>query len=383
MLNLHQNQFLMFALDQMANDLENKGQEVIRMTLGKSDLPLHDNIVFAMVNVLKDPKRRDYVFPSGVPEFKEELANFYNKKYKKEFLPNNFIVSPGTSTTLRNLLQLLLKAGDECLLPKPYYCLYLMSCIILPGVKVKYYDIDLDTMSINFDSFRKNFTDRTKVVIINSPGNPLGNIITRDQLKLLDSIVNKNATIISDEIYENVCFEKQSPSIIDIDCKSDYIVMNSCSKAYRMYARRVGWCLIPNNTELLNNMTILQEHTMLTTDPVVQYGAIEALRMQSEVKEICDLYKQRNIYTLERLSNIENIKVIPAQGSFYITLDCRNYLEKAGENSSYRLAKDIFNNTNVATVPGSDFGIPLTLRLSYTAKQYNQGIDKIYEYFKK
>ncbi|MEC0090199.1 pyridoxal phosphate-dependent aminotransferase [Paenibacillus macquariensis] len=374
------NRFLMFVLDQMAYEYEKNGSgDVIRMTLGKSELPLHDEITGAMKDALDSFEKSTLVFPQGLPELREALAAEYKKTYDLDINSNNIVINVGTSSLFRNLFYLLAKEGDEILLPHPYYSLY-HFCAQLVGAKVRYYNINTDTLALDMNSFKENFTDRTKIVVINSPGNPLGNILTKEDLYGIDEIINGRAVVINDEIYANVCFDERSTSVLELkNTKSTFITTNAFSKGYRMYSRRVGYCIAPD--ELVTPLTVMQHHTLLTTDPVVQFGAIEALQHEEEVNILVELYRGRRNYTVESFEKVPLVRAIPAEGSFYLTLDCSKYMEEHNISTSLELAECIMRSKQVATVPGSDFGLPTMLRLSYSNKRYNEGIDRLVDFF--
>ncbi|QJD87260.1 pyridoxal phosphate-dependent aminotransferase [Cohnella herbarum] len=378
-IDFYEQRFLMFVLDQIAHDLERDGKDVIRMTLGKSELPLHPRIVAAMKEALEDFGLSSQVFPAGLPELKDKLSEYYRKRYDVDIPARRFIIGAGTSSIFRNLFQLLLKEEDEVLLPSPYYSLYRFSAL-LAGVKIRYYRIDPDTMAVDMQSFRENVTPRTRVVVINSPGNPLGNIVSRDEMLEMDAIVNGQAVIVHDEIYGNMSFDSESFSSVQLrGARSDFITTNAFSKGYRMYARRVGYCIVPE--PLIEPMTVVQHHTMLTVDPVVQHGAIAALDLPDEVGQLADLYRDRRDYTVERFKSVPDVKVNRSHGSFYITMDCSVYMNRHGMETSLELATRIIESTGVATVPGSDFGMPESLRLSFSSSKYKEGIDRLAAFF--
>ncbi|MDQ1350351.1 MAG: hypothetical protein QG657_652 [Acidobacteriota bacterium] len=378
-INYFDERFLMFVLDQMAYDYEKEGKDALRLTLGKSELPLHTDIIQAIIDAMKDFKKSALVFPGGLPELKEKLAEYYKKKHSLDINPGNIIISVGTSTIFRNLFYLFLEKGDEVLLPLPYYSLYHFSAL-LSQAKIRYYKIDLDTLRLDKESFKENFTTKTRLVVINSPGNPLGNILTREELDFMDSVVNGQAPIINDEVYDNVCFDEQSPSVMEMrGSKTIFITTNSFSKAYRMYSRRVGWCIVPD--ELVTPMTVIQHHTLLTADPICQFGAARALDFQDEVEHIRTLYKSRRDYTLEKFGKNNGIRALPSQGSFYLTLDCEKFMTAKGYSTSLDLAIQIMKSIHVATVPGSDFGLPHMLRLSFSCHRYMEGIDRLVDFF--
>ncbi|NJM91004.1 MAG: aminotransferase class I/II-fold pyridoxal phosphate-dependent enzyme [Myxococcales bacterium] len=378
-LDFSSERFLMFVLDKMAYEYERKYDDVIRLTLGKSELPVHSAISDAMAEATQTFAKSTLVFPAGLPQLRDRLAAHESARHRKPVSADNVIVSVGTSTMFRNLFALLTQPGDEVLLPMPYYPLYRFSAM-LAGATVRYYNIDLDTMRLDLDSLRRQLTPATRVVVVSSPGNPLGNVLTREELLAIDKVVDGRATIISDEIYENICFDGPAPSLAALPgVRSQVIVTNAFSKGYRMYARRIGYAVVPD--ELVEPLTVVQHHTLLTTDPVPQFGAIAALDRPQDVAELAASYKLRRDYTVHRFADVQGVRALPAQGSFYITLDCAGYLKERGWSSSLELATAIMRDTHVATVPGSDFGLPSTLRLSFTSSRYDEGIDKLVAFF--
>ena len=175
-------------------------------------------------------------------------------------------------------------------------------------------------------------------MVINTPGNPLGNIMTQDELNYIDEVVDGNAVIINDEIYANIYFDKKCLSVMQLkNTKSQFITTNAFSKGFRMYSRRVGYCILPE--ELITPMTVMQHHTLLTLDPIVQYGAIAALSHQEEVEALRELYKRRRDYTMKCLSNIAGIIPLRSEGSFYITIDCKNFMQRHNIKNEFRVGR--------------------------------------------
>lgn len=378
-IDFHGERFLMFVIDQKANDRESANEDVIRMTLGKSELPLHPDIVAAMEQSLGDFGRSSRVYPAGLPELRDKLSRHYRKTYGVDIPANRFIIGAGTSNMFRNLFQLLLGPEDEVLLPLPYYSLYRFSAL-LAGATIRYYRIDPETMRVNMQSFRDNLTSRTRVVVTNSPGNPLGNLVSREELLEMDAIVNGGAVFIHDEIYANMTFDEEPVIAAKLgSTRSVFVTTNAFSKGYRMYARRVGYCIVPE--ALVEPLTVVQHHTMLTVDPVVQYGAMAALDRPDEVGKLAAMYGKRRDYTVASFGAVNGVKAYRSQGGFYAVLDCAAYMRNRGISSGLDLAERILETTGVATVPGSDFGMPEALRLSFSSARYEEGIDRLAEYF--
>jgi len=369
--------FGMFAMEELAEELERKHDDVVRLTLGKSELPVHPAITEAMVDAVRDHKKSSLVYPVGLPALREALADYEGQAYGRHVDAENVVISVGTSTLLRNLCCLLAHDGGEVLLPRPYYPLYLYSAA-LAGARVSFYDIDLVTGCVDFSSLRSSLSRDTRIVILNSPGNPLGNRLTMADLRQVDEAVDGRAVIVSDEIYRNIYFDSEAPSMGALTSpRSQIVVTNAFSKGFRMYARRVGYGVVPR--EFVHPLTTMQDHTLLTTDPIPQFGALEALRHLDEVEALRLLYAGRRDYAVKRLSGVPTVRPIRAEGSFYLTVDVSGYL---GDGESDRmLTESMLTATHVAAVPGSDFGLPGTIRLSYSAAQFENAIDRLAAYF--
>ena len=377
------NNFRMFILDEAANQAEKEGNDIIRLTLGKVDIPLHQNITSKMKEVIDDIDRFNLVYPTGLPALKKELSEYYKKNTGLEISENNIIIDSGSSSIYRNIFSLICNKDEEVIIPSPYYPLYRVSAE-MAGAYVAYYNIRHDSLKVDFDSLKEVVNSKTRAIVINTPGNPFGNIISSEDLIKIGKLLPKGSYIILDEIYENARFTNTEPLIRVLFDSEEFhhlniIITNSFSKGYRMYARRVGWVLLPDH--LIEKMTIVLHHTNLTVDPVAQFAAIEALRLPEEVKQINNDHYERWCYTKKSIREIEGLRLLESQGGFYCTIDCTKYKSKQEISNCFDLAYDILQKTGVAVVPGQDFGVPGMLRLSFTNKRYNEAIDRLKDYF--
>ena len=374
-------EFQMFVLDELADVLIKQGADVLKLTIGVTELPIPQTVLARMVDKLNDPEFVRRVYPEGLPELREAIARFYNRRYGTDVASANIIVNTGSSPIFRNIFQLLSGAEFEIMIPRPYYALYLY-CATLAGAKVKFYDIDVHTKRVDMDSFRRNFSpERTSLVVINSPGNPVGNVVTLDELQQMYEIVDNNAYVLNDEIYNNTMFydEFRTPLAVLPQFDDITIVTNSFSKGYRMYTKRVGFAILPE--ELQKNLRVIQQHTLLCTDPCYQYGMIAALDDEESPEQLNRLYRSRAEYTTQRLTGT-GCEPIAAEGGFYAMLRCKQWNAAHGFVSSKELARDILEKVHVAVVPGTDFGVPDDLRLAFCNDRYNEGIDRLREFFK-
>ena len=373
-------EFQMFVLDEHADKLLDEGKDVLKLTIGVPELPTPQPVLDRIFEVLGDPDFVRRVYPEGLPELREAIATHYNKKYRADVSKDNLIISTGTSPIFRNLFQLVSGEGREILLPRPYYALY-VYCATLANAAIKFYDIDPVSMRVDMDSFRKNFSpERTALVVVNSPGNPLGNIVNPDELREIYEIVDRQAYVLNDEIYNNCLFYEDFRSPLDLlpEYNDITIVTNSFSKGFRMYTKRVGFAILP--LELQTNLRVMQQHTLLCTDPCYQYGMIAALDDDESPAELAGIYRSRAEYTTQQLSKT-GCEPVPADGGFYAVLRCEDWNHDSGFASSKELAHDILKKAHVAVVPGTDFGIPNDLRLAFCNERYDEGIDRLRSYF--
>jgi aspartate/methionine/tyrosine aminotransferase len=374
-------EFQMFVMDELADAALAHGEDVIKLTVGITDLPLPPRVLNAIAGRLRDPQANRLVYPEGLPALREAVARYYHEQYGAAVDAGHVIVHTGTSPIFRNLFQLLSRPGQEILIPRPFYSLYKV-CALLAGARVTYYDIDLDTRRVDLASFRRAFApDRTAVVVINNPGNPLGNVLTRDEVEQLYETVDGEAYVVNDEIYNNVCFYEPfvSPlSYLPEPARRVTVVTNSFSKGFRFYTKRVGYALLPD--EVVTPMRIVQQHTLLTHDPVTQYGMIEALADLESPRELTRVYRARAEYAHRRLLGT-GCRPVPAEGGFYVLLDCAEWVHADRAPDGVALARDLVARARVATVPGTDFGAPHTLRLSLCSGRFEEAIDRLHAYF--
>jgi aspartate/methionine/tyrosine aminotransferase len=370
-----------FVMEELADAAAARGADVIKLTLGVPDLPPPERVLAALCAKSRDPALGRRVDPQGLPELRAAVARHYNEHYHARVDARHVGVHTGTSPLFRNLVQLLCRPGQEVLLPRPYCPLYKV-CALLAGARVRYYDIDFETRRVDLGSFRQAFSpERTAVVVLNSPGNPIGNVLGRDEVLDVYRVVNENAHVLHDEASADCCFYERYAcplSYLPESARRVTVVTGGLSKGYRLYTRRVGFALLPD--ELVTPMRIVQQHTLLTHDPVTQAAAVEALADAGGPRELARVYRGRAEYACHMLTG-SGCKPIRADGGCFVALDCAGWLRAKRLAGTVELARDLIERAGVATAPGTDFGAPRALRLSLGSSRFEEAIDRLDKYF--
>lgn len=385
--------FHMFTIDQLLSEYENKGERVIRMTLGKSDQLLSNEVKDAMKEALDYPKELLRVDSEGNPELRRVFSEHYSRRFWKKVLPQNVIVgSQGTSSLYRDIFTLLLQSGGKVLLPKPGYILYEAAASLLQvlrnDISIDYYNIDIDSGRIDIDSFVRAFDkEHTRIVVVNSPGNPIGNLVSVQEWESIIEIMNtgRRTVLFSDQVYSNMVFENK-PYISVLDealnkkIKIPYIVTDSMSKGYEMYTFRVGFAIVPD--ELVFPLTIFQRNFSLTPNTISQIGAIQALGHNDSVEKLREMYTCRYQKAIKELADISGIVPCPISGGFYLLVNCRKYIVEHGLGGDLELAMKIAQHTSphIGVTPGSDFGAEGCIRISFSPSDFDKGIKILAEY---
>ena len=374
-------EFHVLKIDAIANGLIKKGKNIKKLNLGKSQLPMPRYVIDEFVRKIKNHTKREIISPQGLPELRAEIAKRHNKKSKIRITQEQVFINNGTSPMFLWLYILLANPGEGILLPRPYYPTY---CANATAAQLKKDFYEIDNGRINLDSFKKNFKPGvTKIVILNSPGNPYGNVISKYELKEILKIVNGKAFIIADEIYEGFVYEGISyTSILELQKKKDKIILlNGFSKIYHLYTRRLGYAIVP--LDIAEEFLRFHQHNLVCVDPVTQYAGLIALKnrdnlMRGEVHDEVNEYEKRMKKCI-RLMKDTKLRVIPPEGSFYMSVDVSRYLTKEIPDS-LTLAELVLKNADVAVTPGEDFGRSDFFRISLTGKEVISGFKKMVLY---
>lgn len=369
------------AITAKANELKAQGVDLIGLGAGEPDYNTPDNILKAAYQSMLDGKTK-YTPAGGLPALKEAIIEKLKRDQQLEYTPKEVMVGIGAKHVLYTLFQVLLDKGDEVIIPIPYWVSYPEQVKLAEGVPVYIEATASQNYKISAKQLREAITDRTKAVIINSPSNPTGMIYTKEELQELAEVCReKDILIVSDEIYEKLIYGKAehvSTATLSEDAKQRTIIINGVSKSHSMTGWRIGYAA--GDAELIAAMTNLASHSTSNPTTTSQYAAIEAYNgPQDAVEEMRNAFESRLETIYPKLEAIPGFNVIRPQGAFYLLPDVSEAAEKTGYASVDAFVEALLTDANVAVIPGSGFGAPSTIRLSYATslEALNEAVERI------
>jgi aspartate aminotransferase len=382
---------LTLAIDAKAKQMIKDGVDLVGFGVGEPDFNTPENIKEAGINAIKANKTR-YTPASGIPELKAVVAEKFKKENGLEYKPSDIIISCGAKHSLYNIFMAILNPGDEVIIFSPYWVSYEEQVKIADGVPVFVRLDEPRNFEIDFNMIEKKITKKTKAMIVNSPSNPTGAVLSEDSLKKLADIALKHKLlIVSDEIYEKFIYNgKKHISIASFskEVKAQTIVVNGVSKTYAMTGWRIGY-LASDNKEIVSAIDNLQSHSTSNPATMTQVAAIEALKTpDSVVQAMAFEFDKRRQLIMKRLDGIPGLTYVEPEGAFYIFPNFSSFTGKTIKGrkikGSLDLAEMLLNEAKVAVVPGIAFGTDSHFRLSYATSMANidKGLDRIAEALK-
>lgn len=328
-----------------------------------------------------------YTPSAGLAKLIEEIVKKFKADQGIEYKPNEIIVTSGAKHGLYTLFQVLLNKEDEVIIPVPYWVSYPEQVKLADGIPVFVEGLEANDFKITPEQLTAAITEKTRAVIINSPSNPTGMVYTRDELLALGEIcLQKNVLIISDEIYEKLVYgENQHVSIAQLSpqLKEQTIIINGVSKSHSMTGWRIGYAA--GNTTIINAMTNLASHSTSNPTTTAQYGAIEAYAgPQAPVAEMKEAFEHRLNVIYDQLVAIPGISCIKPQGAFYLYPNVKEAAKLTGYESVDDFVEGLLEEAKVAVVPGSGFGTPDNIRLSYATslELLEEAVARIHQFVK-
>jgi len=365
--------FIVMDIMAKAEELERRGEHIIHLEVGEPDFPTPRVISDAAVAALQNNKTR-YTHALGLLELRQAICDYYSREYGVSITPDQVLVSTGTSPVLLFAMLAILNHGDEVIISNPRYPCY-QNFILAAGGKLR----EIQTypeegFQYRHKDIKKKLSKRTKSIIINSPCNPTGIVMTGKQLQ--DIAQFEGRYIISDEIYHGLVYEGKAHSILEFTDRA--FVINGFSKLYAMTGWRLGYLIFPKKFSAV--MQRIHQNFMISASGFIQWAGIAALKeARADVEGMVKIYDERRRYMLARLKDMGFIIHVEPTGAFYVFADGRKYF-----SDSYKEAFKITEEAKVGVTPGIDFGSGGEgfLRFSYATSLENieEGLNRLERY---
>jgi aspartate aminotransferase len=377
-------------VDAKAKALQAEGRPVISYAAGEPDFPTPDHIVEAAAKAVLDPKNHRYTPAVGLADLREAIAQKTLRDSGTEVSANQVVVTNGGKQAVYQAFAVLLDAGDEVLLPTPYWTTYPEAIALAGGKTVKVFAGSEQGYKVTVEQLDKAKTARTKVLLMCSPSNPTGAVYSKEEIAAIGTWAHQNDLwVITDEIYQNLVYDGiKAYSITEVvpEMIDRTILVNGVAKSYAMTGWRLGWMAGP--VDAMKAAANLQSHLTSNVNNIAQKAALAALTgSQDEVQNMLQAFDRRRKLAVSELGKIDNWLAPMPQGAFYVYSDVRGLLGKswAGKqiNTSLELCDLILEKAEVALVPGEAFGPSGYVRMSYALgdEPIVEGIQRLQKLF--
>jgi aspartate/methionine/tyrosine aminotransferase len=367
--------FIAMDVMERALELEQKGEHVIHLEIGEPDFDTPQCIKEACFKALCDGQTH-YTHSLGLLELREAISADYENTYGVPVTPDRILIASGTSTAMLLLFSALLEEGDELILPNPYYPCYPNIIKYAGGVPVFVDVLEEEGFQYIPEMISPKIGPRTKGILINSPSNPTGNVLSGERM---EEIAQFSPAIISDEIYHGLVYEGKAHSILEYT--ENAFVINGFSKLYAMTGWRLGYLIAPKG--FIRPMQRLQQNLFISPNSFVQLAAITALQEAvGEIRHMRETYNQRRKFMIRRLRELGFGIMVEPTGAFYILANAKHF-----SGDSYHFAFDILEEAKVGVAPGIDFGTNAEgfLRFSYARSMEHiaEGVNRLEAYLRR
>jgi aspartate/methionine/tyrosine aminotransferase len=362
-----------------ARAMEAQGRSIIHMEIGEPDFPTAEGIVQAGIAALQ-AGHTHYTPALGLPELRAAIAASYPARARPD--PERVVVTPGASGALQLIFAALINSGDQVLMADPGYPCNRHFVRLFEGEAASI-PVDAPTAyQLNADLIRRHWTKRTVAVLLASPSNPTGTLISGDEMaEIVRAVAELGGVLIVDEIYHGLVYGEEA--VTALSHSPDVFVVNSFSKYYGMTGWRLGWLVAP--TAYIPSIDKLAQNIFLASSTVAQHAALAAFTpaVQHELTQRRDIFRERRDYLLPALRELGFIIPVVPTGAFYLYADCSSFTD-----DSQALALDLLERAGVAITPGLDFGSHHAgrhVRFSYanTLENLHEGVSRLRGHLKR
>jgi len=366
--------FIVMDVLEKACEMACQGIDVVHLEVGEPDFDAPACVTEAVTGALRDGFTH-YTHSLGIRELREAISAYYLDTYKVAVDPDRIVVTSGSSPAIFMACAVLLEAGDEAILPDPYYACYPNFINFVQGRCVTVPVYEDDGFQYRPEAIAEKLTARTKIIFVNSPANPTGTLLSSERMQ---SIANMGPHVLSDEIYHGLVYEGRAHSILEFTEKA--FVVNGFSKLFAMTGLRLGYMIAP--PQFMRSIQKMHQNFFISANAAVQKAGIAALtQSQADVARMTAIYDERRRYMIQRLRQLGFRIAVEPTGAFYVFVNARHL-----SNDSYALAFDILENAHVGVTPGIDFGPNGEgyLRFSYanSIENIKEGLDRLEKYLR-
>ena len=371
------------AITAKAQELRAEGKDIIGLGAGEPDFDTPEHIKQAGIKAIESGFTR-YTAVDGTAGLKAAIIAKFKRDNQLDYQPGQILVSSGGKQSFYNLCQALLNDGDEVIIPAPYWVSYPDMAILGGGVPVIVQAGMEQNFKITPKQLDKAITDKTRLFVINSPSNPTGVAYTKAELAALGEVLLNypQVMVASDDMYEHIIWADEPFSNILNSCPELYdrtFVLNGVSKAYAMTGWRIGYAAGPE--QIIKAMKKVQSQSTSNPNSIAQMAAEEAINGdQSCIGKMLVHFKARHDYVVKRLNEMPGVSCLPSQGAFYSFPDMREAIANLNDvEDDLQLAEYLIEKANVAVIPGSAFGQPGYIRISFATSMENleKALDRI------
>ena len=356
------------AITARAAELRAAGKDVIGLGAGEPDFDTPDHIKEAAIRAIHDGKTK-YTPVDGTAELKQAVIDKFKRDNDHEYAADQILVSCGGKQSFYNLAQALLDPGDEVIIPAPYWVSYPDMTILAGGIPVYIRAGAAQQFKITPEQLAASITEKTRLLVLNSPSNPTGMAYTRAELEALGEVIRQypNILVATDDMYEHILWSDEPFCNILMACPDLYnqtMVLNGVSKAYSMTGWRIGYAGGP--AEIIKAMKKIQSQSTSNPTSISQAAAVAALNgPQDAIGTMLKAFRERHDYVVERLNGMNGIECLPTDGTFYVFPNIEGMIESTdGVSNDLEMGEYLIENAGVAVVPGSAFGLGGHMRIS-------------------
>ena len=367
--------FIVMDVLEKACEMECKGEDIVHLEVGEPDFDTPEVVLEACCKAMRDGFTH-YTHSLGILELREAISQYYHEKYKVSVDPDQIIVTSGSSPAIFMLFSALLEAGDEVIISDPHYACYPNFVKFVDGRCVNVPVYEEDGFQYRPEAIQAKLTDRTRAIMINSPSNPTGNLLSDRRMQ---AIADMGPYVFSDEIYHGLVYEGQEHSILEFTDRA--FVVNGFSKLFAMTGLRLGYMIAPK--PYVRAIQKVHQNFFISANAAVQKAGIAALQETADdVARMKAIYDKRRRYMVQRIKSLGLGITVEPTGAFYVFANARHI-----SGDSYKLAFDILEKACVGVTPGIDFGQGGEgyLRFSYANSLENikKGLDRLELYLER